>query len=105
VRSNDTECMQCICAEDRRLKVDSCEFQDDGRGHTFQTLLKLQEKNPDATLYFLVGGDKLNIITKWQEKDELFARFKFAVMKRNGTEPEQQIRDNPILLAHQNIFT
>lgn len=96
--------LQCMCAEDERFRVDDCEFQDDGRGHTYETLLKLQEKNPDAVLYFLIGGDKLNIITRWREKDEFFAKFRFAVMKRDGTEPDQQIRDNPILLAHQNIF-
>ncbi|MDO4334195.1 MAG: nicotinate (nicotinamide) nucleotide adenylyltransferase [Eubacteriales bacterium] len=96
--------LRAMCARDERLSVDECEFQDDGRGHTFETLQKLQEKNPDATLYFLIGGDKLNIITRWGNQDALFEQFRFAVMKRDGTEPEQQIQQNPCLEKNRHIF-
>lgn len=96
--------LQLMCEEDKRLTVDDCEFQDDGRGHTFETLQKLQEKNPDATLYFLIGGDKLNIITRWHKSEEVISRFKFAVIKRDGTFPEEQICNHPRLAKNRNIF-
>lgn len=96
--------LRAVCAGDERLTVDECEFQDDGRGHTFETMQKLQAKNPDAVLYFLIGGDKLNIITRWGDYEAFFAQFEFAVMKRDGTEPEQQIQSNPRLAENRNIF-
>ena len=96
--------LQKMCKGDPRLKVSTCEYQDDGRGHTYETMLRIQEQYPDALLYFLIGGDKLNIITRWHEYKKFFEQFDFAVVKRNGTEPEQQIEKNKMLCAYREIF-
>lgn len=98
------EMLAAMCQDDKRLQVDDCEFQDDGRGHTYETMVKLKEKNQNATLYFLVGGDKLNIITRWRNHEVFFEQFKFAVMKREGMNPEEQIENNPRLLRNKNVF-
>ena len=96
--------LQKMCEDDPRFRVSTCEYQDDGRGHTYETMLKIQEQYPDALLYFLIGGDKLNIITRWHKHREFFEQFDFAVVKRNGTEPEQQIEKNQMLSAYREIF-
>lgn len=96
--------LQKVCLTDARLTVSTCEYQDDGRGHTFETMKKLQEEYPDALLYFLIGGDKLSIMTRWHKGTAFFESFDFAVVKRSGTNPEQQIMDNHILSAYHNKF-
>lgn len=96
--------LQKICEDDSRLRVSTCEYQDDGKGHTYETMIKIQKQYPDALLYFLIGGDKLNIITRWHKHREFFERFDFVVVKRNGTEPEQQIEKNKTLSAYREIF-
>lgn len=99
-----SQMLRLMCAEDERLTVDECEFQDDGRGNTFHTMQKIQEKNPDATLYFLIGGDKLKVITRWHKRNAFFEQFKIAVVKRDGADLNQQIMDNPRLARYRNIF-
>ena len=84
--------------------VSTCEHQDDGKGHTFEIMKQLQEEYPDALLYFLIGGDKLNILPHWHNSKAFFESFNFAVVKRNGTDPEQQIKENHILSAYHTIF-
>ena len=32
-----------MCRADQRLAVEECEFQDDGKGHTFDTMEKIQK--------------------------------------------------------------
>lgn len=96
--------LQKVCESDPRLKVSTCEYQDDGRGHTFDTLQKIQEEYPDALLYFLIGADKLTIIPRWNRNREFFETFDFAVVQRNGTAPRELIRQNKMLSAYEEIF-
>lgn len=96
--------LRLMCGEDERLTVEECEFQDDGRGNTFRTMQEIQKKNPDATLYFLIGGDKLNVITRWHSGNAFFEQFKFAVVKRDGVDLNQQIMDHPHLARYRDSF-
>lgn len=98
------EMLKKMCEDDERFRISTCEYQDDGKGHTFDTLSKIQEHYPDALLYFLIGGDKLSILTRWHRKGEFFDQFEFAVVKRHGDNPEQQIEENRMLAGYRGIF-
>ena len=89
--------LEAVCAGDPRLKVSACEFGDDGRGHTYDTLLRLREEIPDARLWFLVGADKLRIIPKWRNADALLRDFGIAVLARKGSDPEKAVAKNGFL--------
>lgn len=96
--------LQELCALDSRLTVSDCEFQDDGTGHTYDTLEKLQAEYPDARLFFLLGGDKLSILPRWHNSQAFLERFHFAVVKRDGTDPERLIQAIPALATHRDSF-
>ena len=96
--------LQTICKADDRLIVSTCEFSDDGRGHTFDTLQKIQAEYPDALLYFLIGADKLKVIPRWHRGKQFFETFDFAVICRNVTNPSDAIRKNSYLNAYEDIF-
>lgn len=53
--------LTAMAEDDPRLTVDDLEFHRKGKGYTYETMLEVQEKYPDATLYFLAGGDKVDI--------------------------------------------
>lgn len=98
------EMLNIMCEQDERLTVDECEFQDDGRGHTYETLVKIQQKYPNATVFGLIGADKLNIISRWRNAKKLFNEFYFAVVAREQKEPEHTILGNPHLSVYREHF-
>ena len=57
---------------DGTLTVDECEFGDDGCGHTFETMMKIQRKYPDSRLFCLIGSDKLSAVSRWHDREKLF---------------------------------
>lgn len=92
------------------ISVSPIEFNDDGRGHTYQTLDKLRaelqrkiDKDPfnmyDTAIYrngfelcFLVGTDKLDIIPRWGHSKDLLEDFMLIVVLR-GTDSESVIKN------------
>ena len=96
--------LKAMCTEDSRLAVSDCEYGDDGRGHSYDTMRKIQKEYPGSELYFLIGSDKLHIITRWRSHDDFFRDFHFVVTARRGQTPEKIIRKNSILNAHADRF-
>ena len=52
----------------------------------------------------VVGDDKLNIMTRWRNHDELLDRFRFVVLTRGATDVKSIIRNNKILNRYENHF-
>lgn len=88
------EMLQAITASDSRLSIDTCEYGDDGRGYTHETLVKVQEKYPDGTICLLTGADKLNIMPRWRNFPNLIKQFKVVITARDQDDPELLIRKN-----------
>ena len=93
-----------ICKENEKFVVDTCEYDDDGRGHTYDTLCKIQEKYPDYKIMFVIGADKLTIVPKWHNSKEFFERFEFVVTRREDINIEDVIKNTPALVNYRNIF-
>jgi nicotinate (nicotinamide) nucleotide adenylyltransferase len=99
--------LSMICEGKDYLKIDTCEYGDDGRGHTFETLQKIQSKYPDYKILFVIGDDKLSIIPRWHSAKEFFQNFGFVVCCRNQhgqTTGKQFIQQHPVLKNYTNIF-
>ena len=96
--------LQAMCREDPRLTVDDCEFHRTEKGYTYESMESIQEKYPDAELYFLSGGDKVSVISRWHRIREFLDRFKILVVKRDGDDPETGLRENPFLREHLDRF-
>lgn len=96
--------LKAICDENPTLRVDTCEYGDDGRGHTYDTLCKLQKKYPEYKLIFVIGADKLTIVPRWRNSEAFFENFDFAVTYRSDIDMEKTIRSNPTLSKYKSIF-
>ena len=53
------------------FKLDTIEVDRAGNSYTFETLLKLKERE-DASYYYIVGADTLFMIEKWKEPKQIF---------------------------------
>ena len=96
--------LNIICDKLGNCVVDPCEFGDDGRGYTYKTLCTIQQKYPDAELYFICGGDKLNIIPRWHSSEDLLRKFNFLVTARKEDNPHNQIKNSNVLNRHRDKF-
>lgn len=96
--------LKAMCEDDPRLTVDDCEYHRTEKGYTYESMETIQEKNPDAELYFLAGGDKVSVISRWHRIREFVDRFKILVVKREEDDPQTAIQENPFLREHQDRF-
>lgn len=96
--------LQAMAEDDPRLCVDDLEYHRKGKGYTYETMLEVQEKYPDATLYFLAGGDKVDIFPRWHRIGEFLERFHIIVVKRDGEDPEAAIEASNFLRQHKEKF-
>lgn len=86
------------------LGVDDCELGDDGRGHTYDTLVKIQNKYKDSQIYFIIGYDIIRMIPRWHSKEDLVNKFKFVVFSRNNMNVQRELQKYPLLVKHRNNF-
>ena len=96
--------LKAMCEDDPRLTVDDCEFHRTEKGYTYENMETIQEKYPEAELYFLAGGDKVSVISRWHRIREFLDRFKILAVKRDGDDPEVGLRKNPFLREHLDRF-
>ena len=96
--------LQAMAEDDPRLCVDDLEYHRKGKGYTYETMLEVQEKYPDATLYFLAGGDKVDIFPRWHRISDFLERFHIIVVKRDGEDPEAAMEANDFLRQHRDKF-
>lgn len=97
--------LRAMCAGDPRFSVEDCDFGRNEKGYTYESMELIQEKYPDAELYFLAGGDKVSPISRWHRIREFLERFRILVVKRDDLDPETGLRENPFLSAHLDRFT
>ena len=98
------EMLEVMCGEDSRLTAEPCEYERDERAKTYETMETIQEKYPHALIYFVVGGDKLKVMSRWHRKEEFLEKFRIIVVKREDSSPEAIIDKIPFLNQHRDAF-
>lgn len=63
---------------------------------TLPTLLELQEANPDAEIYFIMGADKINLLEILTYKG-FFENFKAILYSRTNEALVDSLKDNPVV--------
>lgn len=94
-----------MAADDPRLEVEDCEFHRAERSYTYESMEAVQEKYPEAELYFVAGGDKTAVISRWHRIREFLERFRIVLVRRDDYEPEAELRQNPFLSGHLDRFS
>lgn len=98
------EMLRALCREDPRLSADGLEFGRGGGWRTFETMEALQEKHPQAALWFIAGGDKLDVIPRWHRSEDFLRRFHILAVDREGVSSEAALRENPVLAQNRDRF-
>lgn len=83
--------------------VDTCEYGDTTNGRTHTTLLKIQKQYPEYQICFVMGADKLSILSKWKLSNILNI-FQIIVIPRYNHDPEQMIASDIKLNAYKQSF-
>jgi nicotinate-nucleotide adenylyltransferase len=69
---------------DDRFRVDDLELERTGPSYTVDTLREYQTRQPDATLFLLIGADQWAEFETWREPDEIRHIARVAVLTREG---------------------
>lgn len=93
-----------MCATNRKFRVDTCELGDDGKGHTYDTLVKIQKRFPNEEIYFIIGYDNIRMIPRWHSKEDLVKNFKFIVFSRDNMDIQQELNKYPLLVKYKDRF-
>lgn len=94
--------LESMCVEGL-TEIDTCEIGDSSTGRTHETLQEIKNKNPDHDIYFIIGSDKLQILSKWKLSN-LLNDFKIIVIERNGDDAKKIIANIPKLMRYKNSF-
>ncbi len=99
------EALESMCGADDRLSVSRIRMKSVGQGYDYEMMVSLQKENPGSELFFLVGGDKLNILSRWHRIDDFLKDFRILAAKRGEDDFEKIREDMPYIAEHWNAFT
>jgi nicotinate-nucleotide adenylyltransferase len=68
------------------FRIDELEKDRPGPSYTVQTLEQIQQRQPNAELFLLVGGDTLRDLPLWYQPATIVARATLLVTARPGTD-------------------
>lgn len=93
--------LKSLC--DEHIDIDICEYGDTSKGRTHTTLLNIQKRNPNHSICFIMGSDKLKILPKWKLANML-DRFYIVVIQRGQDNAVKLITENLKLAAYAESF-
>lgn len=73
--------------------------------NTIDSLRIIQEKYPLYQISFLMGTDNLKQFPSWEGIEDLLEEFSFMVLKRNGDDMNQIIKECSLLSQYNHKFT
>lgn len=95
--------LRTMCNDER---MDVCEKEIGTiKPRTMPTLVALQEENPDAELYFLMGDDKLDLLSNLTAKAQFLDFFRVGLFSREDNTVKQTLQNNEILSGYQDRIT
>ena len=90
--------LQSMCT-DNRMRV--CEKEIGTiEPRTVPTLVALQEEYPDAELYFVMGADKLKLLTHLTEKRDFLKSFRVVLYSREGGAINDTLKGDGLLTPY-----
>lgn len=72
-----------------KMRVSSIELDAPARPYTIETLGRLQDANPEAHLFFVMGADSFAEVTIWREYERLLSEYGIIVAARPGFNAEE----------------
>lgn len=78
------EMVKRAIADNDLFALEVVELKRGGKSYTIDTMKELIEKNPDTDYYFIIGGDMVAYLPKWERIDELMTLVHFVGVVRPG---------------------
>ena len=91
--------LSAMCSEDCRMRVSDKEFGT-VEARTLPTLKSFKEEYPDYGLYFVMGDDKLELLSHLAKKDSFFDTADVILYSRDLGATEDSIREHEVLSAY-----
>ena len=81
----------CRLATENLKGFSVCDYEtrQPDKSYTYKTLTWLKEKEPNATLYFIMGSDMFFTVDDWKEPQEIYKRAVLCVAAREDHELEK----------------
>lgn len=98
------EMVAAMAAADPRLDVEDVEIRNPKGWYTFETLSYIQEKYPDARIFFLIGDDKLELFLRSHRLEPFLDRFGYAIFRREIADLDAVLRENETAWARREKF-
>lgn len=96
--------LQTICNKYNNIEVSSIELDTPRQLYTIETLKMLQEQYPNNEVCFVIGTDNLKELETWHEAEDLINEFRIMVLKRDGDNMKEIIKQSPVLSKYENSF-
>ena len=64
------------------LEIETIELERKGISYTYDTMILLNERDPDTDYYFITGADMVDYLPKWHRIDELVEIVQFVGVQR-----------------------
>jgi nicotinate-nucleotide adenylyltransferase len=81
------EMLKLAVAGHEAMNVSTLEIDRGGVSYTFETLAILQQEQPEASLFFLMGGDSLADLPTWREPARILEMAIPVAVSRPGSPP------------------
>lgn len=93
--------LKMVINDNPHFEMSRVEIDRPGPHYTIDTVRIIQEQNPDAELFFIMGGDTFRDLPNWDRPQEMFATCKLAVavMRRpsqDGSDLRAQMHETVI---------
>jgi nicotinate-nucleotide adenylyltransferase len=85
------EMVELATATDERFRVSRIELGREGPSYTADTLRQLREREPDAELFLILGGDQALALPHWHQPEQVLELATLAVFER-GSSTQNAIR-------------
>ncbi|MDQ6764631.1 MAG: nicotinate-nucleotide adenylyltransferase [Verrucomicrobiota bacterium] len=78
------EMLRVAIEHERSFALDECELQRPAPSFTVDTVCDMQQRNPEARLFYLVGSDNLDRLHTWRRFEDLCRLVTFVVLDRGN---------------------
>ncbi|NOX48953.1 MAG: nicotinate-nucleotide adenylyltransferase [Gammaproteobacteria bacterium] len=76
--------LKLACEDSNLLVADDCEMRREGESYTFQTVVDVRRKNPEAIPCWILGQDAFATLPEWYRWQELLQHCNLIVVRRPG---------------------
>lgn len=84
--SERVDMIQAAIADNPLFGLELAEINRGGVSYTFDTIKFLKQQHPNTDYYFIIGGDMVEYLPKWNRIDELAQMVTFVGVRRPGYE-------------------